>query len=103
MTEFWTVARGAIFMVFTFLVSLILVFITGTVLDEMIPKFVDAGMDAGIGTSWDTTGPMTVMVNFVYLIPVVISLIGIVVFFLSITRRSRYEDSEPEYDSISRY
>jgi hypothetical protein len=103
MTGFWTVGRAAVFMVICFAVSLMLVFTTGALLDRMIPLFIDAGMDAGEGTAWDTTGPMTIMVNVVYMIPTVLSIIGIVVFFLSVTRRNRYEDEEYEYNSISRY
>lgn len=97
MTQFWTVARGAWFMVSCILVSLFWTFISGIYLDKVMPAFVDAGLDAGAGTAWDTTGVVTAFVNLDYFIPLLLSGIGIVVFFLSITRKHRYESEEQEY------
>lgn len=96
MTQFWTVARGAWFMVICIVISLFWTFVSGMFLDRLMPAFLSAGLDGGAGTAWDSTGVVTAFINLNYFIPVLLSGIGIVVFFISIAQKHRYESEEWE-------
>ena len=91
MTDIQSFGAGMKFMVGCFITALVYAMFGGMLLDRLITLMIDAGFDGGAGTAWDTTGPINFLINLHYLVPLVISGIGVAVYLRSVTKRNRIE------------
>lgn len=94
MTDIQTMGRGMKFMIGCFITALTWAMLGGMLLDRMLIGLIDAGLTGGAGTRWDTTGSINVLINLNYMIPLIISGVGVAVYLRSLTRRNRIESME---------
>jgi preprotein translocase subunit SecG len=97
MSDFWTTLGGCIAGLFMILAGVMLVLVGGTFMDQTESASLSAGLDMGVGTDWDATGHVAFFRNIFYLICVALPIMGLVVMYLSITRRQRYDELQQDY------
>ncbi len=91
MTEIWDVVEGIIFFISACLTGGIVAFVLGMVHDVGVKMLFSMGIDAGVGTAWDTTPQLNIVTNLFYAILFSFAVIGLLVMVLAIHRRVRQD------------
>lgn len=100
MTDFWTVYEGFTVMVMTLVISFVLVFAGGLVIDTLFGTVEDVDLYGSLpgDSPWLEFTARDVVVNFYYIVVgVVLPFAGIGAFYLSITRQHRWDLEQNTY------
>jgi len=81
------VRQGIIIMFSCILISVILAFIGGFVIDSVYQYLFDGGWFADIDSDWDSSGLLNTMINLYYLFCALVGLTGVAAFVLSLFNR----------------
>jgi len=91
MTDFWSFFEGFIIMVVGICLSAVLVLCAGMFLDNFLVGLTGAGLDAGAGTVWDTTGNVNILINLFYFACCMPAIFGVAAYFLITAKRSKLD------------
>lgn len=89
MTDFWTVENAFFVMVILIVVQVAFALIVSPNVDQVIHTLRGMGFDAGAGTAWDTTSAFWSCHNILILFMYCPGPIGVMIFLISCSRRSR--------------
>lgn len=92
------IVNGFMVMVYCLIIGIVLNISLAHGLDVMLVKFDALGM-FDVPAAWDSASKVTSLVNIFYLLEYAIPAIGIAYFFVSATRRQKYDQyRESEYE-----
>lgn len=104
---FWSAFGGLMIGLIMIISAIVLTLAGGMFLDEMGAAFANAGFTgtftADSGTVWDSSVLIMILNNLFYFICIGMAILGLIIMYVSVTRRMRYDRSRNIYSQDDYY
>jgi hypothetical protein len=103
MTDFWSVENAFFTMILLVVMGVVLALVIAPNVDQIIMTLRGMGFDSGAGTAWDTTGAFWTIHNILVVMLYSPAPLGMLIFLVSVSKRSRRDDYNSGYESGNIY